>query len=143
VPINICSADIKFKLQNKRKLMRFIGDRVAEKPGREFSIAYVFCSDDFLLDINQRFLHHDFYTDVITFPLTDDDVRLEAEIYISVDRVRDNALKLKVDFEDELHRVMFHGVLHLLGFKDKARAQVAAMRKAEERWLKEYDAMGT
>ena len=70
-------------------------------------MSYIFCSDDYLLRINQDYLKHDYYTDIITFPLSETDRRVEAEIYISIDRVRDNATKLKVPFDQELHRVLF------------------------------------
>jgi len=102
------------------------------------SIAYIFCSDEYLLNKNRQFLEHDFYTDIITFPLSETEKEIEAEIYISVDRVKDNAAKFKSDFSDELYRVIFHGVLHLMGFKDKSSKNKETMRAKENEWLRKF-----
>jgi rRNA maturation RNase YbeY len=103
------------------------------------SLLYIFCSDPFLLRINQDFLQHDYYTDIITFQMGDDpDTEgVEGEIYISVDRVRDNAGRLRVPLQQELARVIFHGALHLCGYKDKTAAQRKVMREKEEEYLKQ------
>lgn len=98
-------------------------------------IAYIFCTDDYLLAINQRFLHHDTYTDIVTFDYAKGSKNLVGEVYISVDRVRDNAKTLNVPFEDELRRVVAHGLLHLCGYRDKTKAEKAAMRKKEDHCL--------
>ena len=90
-----------------------------------------------MLEINRQFLTHDFYTDIITFDLSETNA-IQAEIYISVDRVRDNALKLGVSFKSELHRVIFHGVLHLCGYKDKTKGEKEKMRDKEEFYLARY-----
>lgn len=132
------NADIVFKLPAKTDLKNFIGSSFEKEAKKKLSVTYVFCSDEYLLHINQDFLKHDYYTDIITFPLSETDRKVEAEIYISIDRVRENALKLKVPFEQELHRVIFHGVLHLIGYKDKTAAQKEKMRRAEEKWIKEF-----
>lgn len=96
-------------------------------------LEYVFCSDDRLLEINKTYLQHDYYTDIITFPLQTDP--LEATIFISIERVRENAHIYKSDFEDELHRVLAHGLLHLLGQMDKTDEQKKAMRNKEDECL--------
>lgn len=102
---------------------------------------FIFCSDDFLLDINQRFLDHDFYTDIITFPTSDEKNVAGADLYISVDRVKENASTLKVVFEEELHRVMIHGILHLLGFDDKSESEKRKIREEENRALEQLKSM--
>ena len=132
--ITFNNADIKFTLPDKAKLKSFM----AKQTKKKLSLSYVFCSDEYLIGINQQFLAHDFYTDIITFPLSETEKEIEAEIYISIDRVKDNAQKLAFEFKDELHRVMFHGVLHLLGFKDKTKAQKAVMRAKENELLKKW-----
>ncbi len=100
------------------------------------SLQYVFCSDEYLLQINKDFLQHDYYTDIITFEMGDSRTTgVEGEIYISVDRVKDNAKNLGLPFQDELRRVLFHGALHLCGYKDKTPAQEKKMREMEEKYL--------
>ena len=101
-------------------------------------IHYIFCSDDYLLEINRQYLQHDYYTDIITFGLSNPGQPINAEIYISVDRVKDNALEFKTSLKRELHRVIFHGALHLCGYKDKKKADAALMKKMEENYLNRY-----
>lgn len=113
-------------------------DGFAKATKKKLSLSVVFCSDEYLLNINKQFLNHDYYTDIITFPLEETEAKSVAEIYISLERVWDNAKKQKVTFDDELHRVLFHGVLHLTGLKDKTKEQKAAMTIAEDKWLKAY-----
>jgi len=137
--VSFQNADITFRLPNKLALKKFITTIFETEAKKKLSVNYVFCSDDFLLRINQDFLKHDYYTDIITFPLSETDKKVEAEIYISIDRVKENALKLKGSFEQELHRVIFHGILHLIGYKDKTATQKEAMRKAEEKWIKAFE----
>jgi rRNA maturation RNase YbeY len=88
--------------------------------------------------MNRQFLEHDYYTDIITFPLSETEKEIEAEIYISIDRVKDNAEKFKTEFLDELHRVIFHGVLHLMGYKDKTIVDKETMRNKENEWLRRF-----
>lgn len=102
------------------------------------SLNIVFCSDDYLLDINRRHLKHDYYTDIITFNLSGESDPVEGEIYISVDRVRDNAIQSGQSFTNELHRVIFHGVLHLCGFRDKSARDKAEMTRQEDAALSRY-----
>lgn len=133
-------ADKTLPYGQKKKLKEFLAV-IAGKEG--FSIAdlsYVFCSDEYLLQMNRQFLQHDYYTDIITFDLREDQKARElvGEVYISIDRVRDNANALGISFEDELCRVVFHGVLHLCGYKDKLKADVVKMRAAEDSYLGLY-----
>lgn len=103
------------------------------------SINIIFCSDQYLLSINKSYLGHDYFTDIITFDLTEKkNSAIQAEIYISLDRVKENAKLHQASVHTELHRVLFHGFLHLLGFKDKSKSQKDSMRKAEDKMLKQY-----
>lgn len=107
--------------------------------GRDFtSLDYVFCTDEYLLAINQRFLQHDDLTDIITFNLAEQSGDIVGEIYISVERVRDNSLLFNTAFEDELRRVIYHGALHLCGYKDKTKKDQFEMREKEDFYLKKF-----
>ena len=139
MPVSFHNADVTFKLAAKAALKKFISSSFEKEAKKKLSISYVFCSDEYLLGVNQNFLRHDYYTDIITFPLSETEKKVEAEIYISIDRIRDHAAKLKVPFDQELYRVIFHGVLHLIGYKDKTPAQKAEMRKAEEKWIRGFE----
>ena len=101
------------------------------------SLTYIFCSDEYLLQINKAHLNHNYYTDIITFDLSEPG-SITGEIYISTDRVRDNAVTMGVTINEEFHRVIFHGALHLCGYKDKMSKDVIKMRAAEERYLNDY-----
>jgi rRNA maturation RNase YbeY len=101
-------------------------------------IQYIFCSDDYLLGINKQYLDHDYYTDIITFDLSEPGEPINAEIYISVDRVRDNARSFGTSLKKELHRVIFHGALHLCGYRDKKQQEEQLMRKMEDQYLALY-----
>ena len=136
--VKFFNADRSVKLANRRKLRLFITDLFA-RSGKSFrSLSYIFCSDEYLLAINRQYLYHDDYTDIISFLLSDPGEAIEGEIYISVERVRENAAALKVSFNEELHRVIFHGALHLLGFKDKSSADKLEMTAAENDCLERY-----
>lgn len=139
MPIAFHTADVKFKVPRGTEVKKFIAEQVLAEAGKKVRLSYVFCSDEYLLNINRQFLQHDYYTDIITFPLSaPDDKVVESELYISIDRLSDNAQRHKVSFEDELLRVMFHGVLHLIGHNDKTKTQQLAMRKKEAEWLALY-----
>jgi rRNA maturation RNase YbeY len=128
---------VKITLTNRDKLKRYILS-IFKKEGKEIaSLNYIFCTDKTLLEINRQFLFHDFYTDIITFDLSESKT-IQAEIYISVDRVKENAFQLGVSFKSELHRVIFHGVLHLCGYKDKKKTEKVKMRNKEEFYLACY-----
>jgi rRNA maturation RNase YbeY len=101
-------------------------------------LQYIFCSDDYLLEINKQHLKHNYYTDIITFDLSEKPNSVIGEIYISVDRVRDNAQNYEVSFKQELLRVIFHGALHLCGLKDKTEKDQVLMRKAEDKYLRYF-----
>jgi rRNA maturation RNase YbeY len=99
---------------------------------------YIFCSDKYLLSINQQFLNHDTYTDIITFGLHDKGTPVVAEVYISTERVKENAATHGVTYTNEMLRVLFHGALHLCGYKDKRKSDVLTMRAKEDAYLKRY-----
>lgn len=100
-------------------------------------ISVIFCNDDYLLNINKTYLNHDYYTDIITFDYSDES-HLSGDLFISLDRVKDNALKYNVAFLNELSRVVYHGTLHLCGFKDKSEEDVLVMREKENYYLKKF-----
>lgn len=131
--IEFFSEDTSFTLKKKNKhrnWLRTILDNFSKKAG---NINIVFCSDDYLLEINRSYLDHDYYTDIITFPYTSDPV--SSDIYISIDRVNENAVAYDVDHMDELRRVMAHGILHLCGLGDKTKEETQVMRMEEDRAL--------
>ncbi|MDW8274328.1 MAG: rRNA maturation RNase YbeY [Chitinophagales bacterium] len=130
--------DIDVSLRHKKLLKEFITQQFFKFRKKKLSLSVIFCSDDYLLRINQHFLGHDFYTDVITFPLEEKPTRVTAEIYISVERVWDNSRKPDNDFYSELLRVLFHGLIHLCGRNDKTKQQALAMREEEDKWLADY-----
>ena len=102
----------------------------------EGQIGYLFCNDEYLLQINQQFLNHDTLTDIVTFPLTDSKTKIvSGEIYISIERVRENANKFQVSFEKELSRVLVHGILHLMGYDDHTDDDILQMRQKEDYYL--------
>ncbi|MCW5907558.1 MAG: rRNA maturation RNase YbeY [Chitinophagales bacterium] len=148
MPVTFHLADVKFSLKHKKELKAFILKRLGSFTPSNINLSFVFCSDEYLLNINRQFLNHDYYTDIITFPLSEQSNTLEGEIYISIHRVKENSAKYSKPahrsslivhpFEKELHRVLFHGILHLLGYKDKTPAQKAKMRTAEDQWLKAF-----
>lgn len=122
-------------LQNRADLKKFI-ESLFKKEGKKLgSLNYIFCTDKRLLDINRQYLNHDYYTDIITFDLSDHGTQIIGEVYISLDRVRDNARKEGVSIKSELHRVIFHGALHLCGYGDKSKTQTAVMRAREDFFL--------
>lgn len=133
--INFFTEDIDFTLRQKIKLRNWIKSTVEENQYKLAVINYIFTSDNHLLTINKEYLDHDTYTDVITFNQSTDPKILEADIYISIERIKENAKKLNLPTNDELHRVMIHGVLHLLGFTDKEESEKEVMRKKENHYL--------
>ncbi|MEN9458437.1 MAG: rRNA maturation RNase YbeY [Bacteroidota bacterium] len=133
--INFRSGDRSFVFPNKTHLKSFIAS-IFKKEKRELgSINYIFCSDDMLLKINQDFLQHNYYTDIITFGLNEPGEPIEAEIYVSIDRVKDNANQQSVSYQNEMQRVLFHGALHLCGYKDKKKSEIMVMRQKEDQYL--------
>jgi len=131
--------DVSFSFQ-KRILLRTWLQRVAQKEQKKISaLNYIFCSDEFLLSMNKEHLNHNTYTDIITFGYSAKGaVDITGDIFISIDRVKENAKTYQTSFQDELRRVLSHGLLHLCGYKDKTSADKANMREKEESALSLY-----
>lgn len=135
-PFHFISEDIDFDLDNHLAIAEWISTVVGDHEKSIGEFTFIFCSDEYLLQVNREALNHDYYTDIITFPLhVDGAEELVSEIYISVDRVKENSVKFKVSFLDELHRVIIHGVLHLLGYDDKSEILKKTMRLMEDQCL--------
>jgi rRNA maturation RNase YbeY len=133
--INFHTADYNYRLTGKTILKSLIADLFKREGRRLNSLSIVFCSDERLLEMNRQFLQHDYYTDILTFELSERNAPVEGELYISVDRVRENASQLGVSAREEMMRVILHGALHLCGYKDKLKKQQLLMRQKEERYL--------
>ena len=124
-----------FSLSNEKDVTGWIGSVITSEGCEEGEITFVFCGDEFLLDLNRKYLDHDTYTDIISFDYSLGK-ELHGEIYISTDRVAENATNFNVTFTDELHRVIIHGMLHLCGYKDKTSQEETMMRKKENEALR-------
>ncbi|NGF55872.1 rRNA maturation RNase YbeY [Parapusillimonas sp. SGNA-6] len=134
--ISFFTEDIVFTLAQKQKIREWINKTVIEEGFKRVSeLNFIFCSDDYLLDINKQYLQHDTYTDIVTFDSSENEDVIAGDIFISVDRVRDNAQKFKVSEKDELHRVIIHGVLHLCGYRDKKKEDKEMMTAKENTYL--------
>ena len=136
--VHFYSFDRSPALNERTRLKLFIENLFVREKKKIGNLSYIFCSDKHLLGINNDFLQHDFYTDVITFDLSSTKTETEGEIYMSVDRIKENAKKEGVSFKEEFHRVIFHGALHLCGYKDKKKEDKLIMRSMEEKYLKLY-----
>ena len=136
--ISFYKADATATLGNRVALKSFIEKRVKKEGLAIESLNYVFCSDKYLLQINKQFLNHNYYTDIISFDLSEEPGKLIGEVYISVDRVKDNAKIHGTSNKQELLRVIFHGALHFCGYKDKKPADAKKMRQMEDTWLNAY-----
>jgi rRNA maturation RNase YbeY len=135
--IQFCTEDITFSLKEKLKHKAWLKE-VAKQEGKSIlELSYVFCSDDYLLQINQEYLNHDTLTDIVTFDNSEDPKKIEGDIFISIDRVRENGSALGTS-ETELKRVMVHGLLHLFGYKDKKKEDKALMTEKEDFYIKQY-----
>jgi rRNA maturation RNase YbeY len=133
--INFHSQDISFKIPHPRKTSNWIKTVVAKERSAIEEINFIFCSDKDLLKKNIEFLGHDTYTDIITFDYSSSPKLLAGDIFISIDRIEENAEKFDHSFDDELHRVIIHGILHLLGFTDKTPKEKTAIHKKEDACL--------
>jgi rRNA maturation RNase YbeY len=136
--VKFINHDRKLTIPQKKKIKGLIESVFRKEKQRLGTLQYIFCSDDYLLQVNRDFLKHDHYTDIITFDLSSDEAT-EAEIYISLDRVKENALSFSQSYYKELLRVITHGALHLCGYKDKTSSDKKEMRKMEDRYLRLYE----
>ena len=135
--ISFSSNDIKFRLKNKAQVRKWLELFTHQAGFTLESVSIVFCTDEFLLEMNRAYLNHDYYTDIITFDYSDKQ-QLAGELFISIDRINENASERNLQFDDELLRVMAHGVLHLMGFKDKSKRELEKMRNAEDSAINTY-----
>jgi rRNA maturation RNase YbeY len=138
--IYFSSENIKFDLRGKLKVKKWITDLIKAQNKKVGDISYLFCDDAYLIEVNRTYLDHDTYTDIITFDYVEGDT-ISGDILISFERVKENAQLFNTTFDQELHRVIIHGVLHLLGQGDKTKAEAAQMRKKEEAALALWNTM--
>ena len=130
--------DTDFKLKNKTKIKKWL-KLVAESEVFSLgAVSVIFCSDNYILDINQHFLQHDYFTDIITFDYSEGE-KISGDLFISVDSVRENSIEYGTEFEEELHRVIVHGILHLIGYDDHTDEDIRTMRSKENYYLSLYD----
>ena len=132
--INFHFEDVKFDFPDTHIIISWLKSALSSNNKKLRSLNFIFCSDNYLHEMNVKYLYHDTLTDVITFSYSDDD-ELEGDVFISTDRVRENATELDIPFHNELHRVMIHGVLHLLGLNDKTKADKENMTLNENKLL--------
>ena len=129
----------KISLSKRTVLKKFLQKIADVEKTKIKELSIIFCSDSYLLEINKTFLSHNYHTDIITFDLTEkNEIAKTAELYISVDRVRANSIEYQSSINNELHRVVFHGILHLCGYKDKSRIDIQKMREKENKYLNLY-----
>jgi len=133
--IQFFEEDIAYTLKQKTAVRQWVTDTVTAEGYKLKELTYIFCSDSYLLQINQQYLNHDTYTDIITFDNSDIAKTIIGDIFISIDRIRENALKFSHTEADELHRVIIHGALHLLGYKDKSLVDKKKMTLKEDFYL--------
>lgn len=133
--INFFEEDIHIRLKNKAKLREWITDTILAEGYKLKEINYIFCSDEYLLQINRQYLDHDTYTDIITFDNSEKEKDITGDIFISIDRIRENAEKFATGVVNELHRVIIHGALHLLGYTDKKTDSKHLMTAKEDHYL--------
>ena len=136
--IHFFSNNARPRLKNIKKLCCFIELMFKKEEKPLDSINYIFCKDEALLGLNKQFLNHDYFTDIITFSFSEKGKPVIAEVYISMDRVKENAVLLKTSSKKELHRVIFHGALHLCGYGDQTKPQKRKMRTLEDYYLAKY-----
>jgi probable rRNA maturation factor len=140
--ISFFEDDIQFKLKNKAHVRQWITATIFAEGYKLKELTYIFCSDAYLLQINRQYLDHDTYTDIITFDNSEEEGKITGDIFISIERIRENASKFKVSETEELHRVIIHGALHLLGYKDKSAAHKRKMTQKEDFYLNKRDFIG-
>lgn len=133
--INFFQEDVVFPLKDKTKLKDWIKKTILAEGKKLKELNFIFCSDAYLLDMNKQYLKHDTYTDIITFDNSDIYGTINGDIFISYERVCENAEKYSASIKDELHRIIIHGTLHLLGYKDKSKAEKTLMTKKEDEYL--------
>lgn len=139
IPIHFFSEDISYVLKEKIYIRKWLKNTILLENNKLDQINFIFCSDNYLLEINQTYLKHDTFTDIITFDNSEIPGSISGDIYISIDRIIENASNFNTNQRDELHRVMIHGVLHLLGYNDKSKAKKVIMSGKEDFYLNMRD----
>jgi probable rRNA maturation factor len=137
LPVIFNSTDVKFNLKDKIILKNWIYSEIKSNSHLPGQINIIFCSDEYLLEINQKYLNHDYYTDIITFNYNEDLI-VSGDLYISIDRVKENANNFKIETRDELSRVIIHGILHLLGYEDYSPELKKLIHDKEDEALKRF-----
>ncbi len=137
--VNFFSEEIKFDLPQKLKRKAWLKKIAQSENFKLGELNYIFCSDEYLYQINEDYLNHHTYTDIITFDNSEEEETIEGDIFISIDRVKDNATKHQENEESELSRVLSHGIFHLMGYKDKSKEQAELMRSKEAFAIKLYE----
>ena len=127
---------VRFRLNRQDALRKWLMKAVRKEEFRISTLNYIFCNDEYLLQINKEYLGHNYFTDIITFDNSSEKKIIEGDIFISIDTVRKNSARFETRFQDELHRVMIHGLLHLSGYKDKTENDKKKMRAMEDRYIK-------
>ena len=133
--IRFFSEDISFEFKSKLVTRRWLGAVAGSEMRRIGDINVIFCSDDYILDVNLKYLNHDYYTDIITFDYCEGNL-LSGDLFVSIDSVRENSEYYKTEFAEELNRVIVHGLLHLIGYDDHTEDDIAVMRSKEDYYLK-------
>jgi probable rRNA maturation factor len=136
--IQYFNEDIAFPKVKKRITSSWIKQVISIEEKRVGDISFIFCSDEYLLDVNIKYLNHDYYTDIITFDNVEGNV-INGDIFISIDRVKENSIEFETRFDNEIHRIIIHGVLHLLGYKDKIKKDKHLMTIKEDIYLKLFN----
>ena len=134
-PIHFFSEDISFTLKEKNKVRNWIKNTIRSEGKKLRELNFIFCSDAYLLEINKQYLNHDTFTDIVTFDNSESPDLIIGDVFISIERIRENASKYKVAEKDELHRVIIHGTLHLIGYKDKTKPDKSLMAEKEDHHL--------
>lgn len=135
LPIHFFTEDLSYTFKQKAQVRSWINTTINQENHSLHELNFIFCSDDYLLNINREYLKHDTYTDIITFDNSSAEGSIVGDIYISIDRIRENSIKFEVTERDELHRVIIHGTLHLLGYPDKGKANKTLMTQKEDYYL--------
>ena len=139
LPIHFFSEDISYTLKQKLLVRNWINQTILAEGYRLEELSFIFSSDEYLLKINREYLNHDSYTDIITFDNSESEKLIRGDIFISIERIRENAGKFNVNERDELHRVMIHGTLHLLGYPDKGKEAKKVMTTKEDHYLSQRE----
>jgi rRNA maturation RNase YbeY len=129
--------ELEFQLENEEQFSSWISNVISSESKKEGDINYIFCDDEYILEINKQYLNHDYYTDIISFDYSVGN-ELHGDIFVSIERVRENAIEFDVTFDEELKRVLAHGVLHYCGYKDKTEEEELVMRSKEDEKIKMF-----